>query len=428
MSAAHQRGSFQGRIIRCRPKLTCYNWSVLSFKIRKSNVLRDVPSIYPIRRIMKHLIIALGLSLGLILGLMPKSQAESAEVTLTGTGCCAKCELKQADSCQNALKSGDLVYLLEHNAVSKAFHKNLCSGTKAITAVGSVKDVDGNKVLVATKISLAGDEAKSDAPQQFAGTGVCTKCVSKITAQCQNGIIVDIGGKKILHFIEHNDVSQAYHSEVCQGPKATVVHGKVTEVNGIKKIVATKIEVAPKKEAKAEKKVAAPEKKVAASTVTLKGNGCCLKCELGKSDSCQNALQASVDGKETLIIFAKNEASNGFHKNLCSSTAPIVAVGTLAKDGDQSVLTPSSIKLQEKKTLTGEALCLKCELKISSSCKNAIRVSVDGKERMYILDQNQISRQFHSKVCQSTVSVSAEGSVAVIDGMLEFTATAIEAK
>ncbi|MEC7200279.1 MAG: DUF6370 family protein, partial [Verrucomicrobiota bacterium] len=78
---------------------------------------------------MKHLIIALGLSLGLNLGLMPESQAESAEVTLTGTGCCAKCELKQADSCQNALKSRDVVYLLEHNAVSKAFHKNLCSGT-----------------------------------------------------------------------------------------------------------------------------------------------------------------------------------------------------------------------------------------------------------------------------------------------------------
>ena len=119
---------------------------------------------------MKHLIIALGLSLGLSLGLMPESQAESAEVTLTGTGCCAKCKLKQADSCQNALKSGDVVYLLEHDAVSKAFHKNLCSGTKAITAVGAVKDVDGKKVLVATKISLAGDEAKSDAPQQFAGT------------------------------------------------------------------------------------------------------------------------------------------------------------------------------------------------------------------------------------------------------------------
>ena len=67
----------------------------------------------------------------------------------------------------------------------------------------------------------------------------CTSASPKSSRKCQNGII-DVGGKKILHSIEHNDVSQAYHSEVCQGPKATVVHGKVTEVNGIKKIVAIK--------------------------------------------------------------------------------------------------------------------------------------------------------------------------------------------
>ena len=88
----------------------------------------------------------------------------------------------------------------------------------------------------------------------------------------------------------------------------------------------------------------------------------------------------------------------------------------------------SNIKLQEKKTLTGEALCLKCELKKSRTCQNAIRVSVDGKEHLYILDQNKVSRQFHGQVCQSTVKVSAEGSVAEIDGKLEFTATAIKAQ
>ena len=126
-----------------------------------------------------------------------------------------------------------------------------CSGTKAITAVGAVKDVDGKKVLVATKINLAGDEAKSDAPNN-SPEQVSAPMRLQNPAQCQGNVIVDVGGKKILHFIEHNDVSQAYHSEVCQGPKATVVHGKVTEVNGSKRL-ATKIEVAPKKEAKVER-------------------------------------------------------------------------------------------------------------------------------------------------------------------------------
>jgi hypothetical protein len=362
--------------------------------------------------------------MALLMGFQANVFAESAEVTLSGTGCCAKCKLKQTDTCQNALKSGDTLYLLEHNAVSKAFHKNLCSGTAAITAVGSVKDVDGKKVLVASKISLAGDEAKSEAPkkkaadaQKFVGTGVCTKCICKITDACQNGIVV----KGVLHFIDHNDVSKAYHEKVCQKSTPTVVYGKLTEVAGVKKITATKIEEAPKKEAKAK-----PAKKKVAASLTIKGTGSCLKCALKKSDSCQNAITTSVNGKEKLYVFAKNECSNGFHKNLCSTTAEIVAVGTLADEGN--VFTPTSLKLQEKKTLTGEALCLKCELKKSRTCQNAVRVSVDGKDVIYALDQNKVSRAFHSKVCQSTIKVIAEGTVAEINGKLEFTASKIEAK
>lgn len=374
---------------------------------------------------MKKILLSLGCALSLVFGVAQHVSADSAEVTLSGTGCCAKCKLKQTDACQNALKSGDTLYLLEHNAVSKAFHKNLCSGTAAITAVGSVKEIDGKKILVASKISLAGDEAKSVEPAKkaddvlkFVGTGVCTKCISKLTDACQNGIVV----KGVLHFIEHNDVSKAYHEKVCQKSTPTVVHGKLVEVSGVKKIIATKIEEAPKPQAK----VAPVAAKTVAASLTVKGTGSCLKCALKKSDTCQNVLTTIVDGKEKLYLFAKNETSNGFHKNLCSTTAEIVAIGTLAEEGDQAIFTPTSLKLQEKKTLTGEALCLKCELKQSRTCQNGIRVSVDGKEVVYALDQNKVSRGFHSKVCQATVKVSAEGTVAEINGKLEFTASKIE--
>jgi hypothetical protein len=375
---------------------------------------------------MKKTLLALACAMALVVGYQSSVFADSVEVTLSGTGSCAKCKLKQTDACQNALKSGDTLYLLEHNAVSKAFHKNLCSGTANITAVGSVKDVEGKKVLVATKISLAGDVAKSEVAekkasgdQTFKGTGVCTKCISKLTSACQNGIIVD--GK--LHFLEHNDVSKAYHEKVCQKSTPTVVYGKLTEVGGVKKITASKIEEVSGKQSK----VDTGKKKVPAS-LTIKGTGSCLKCALKKSDTCQNALTATINGKEKLYVFAKNECSNGFHKNLCSAQAEIVAVGTLAEEGDQSIFTPSSLKLQEKKTLTGEALCLKCELKQSRTCQNAIRVSVDGKDLIYALDQNKVSRSFHSKVCQSTVAVVAQGTIADINGKLEFTASEISVK
>ncbi|MDA7652727.1 DUF6370 family protein [bacterium] len=375
---------------------------------------------------MKKTLLALACAMALLLGYQSSVFADSVEVTLSGTGSCAKCKLKQTDACQNALKSGDTLYLLEHNAVSKAFHKNLCSGTANITAVGSVKDIEGKKVLVATKISLAGDVAKSEVAekkssgdQTFKGTGVCTKCISKLTSACQNGIIVD--GK--LHLLEHNDVSKAYHEKVCQKSTPTVVYGKLTEVGGVKKITASKIEEVSGKQSK----VDTGKKKVPAS-LTIKGTGSCLKCALKKSDTCQNALTTTINGKEKLYVFAKNECSNGFHKNLCSAQAEIVAVGTLAEEGDQSIFTPTSLKLQEKKNLTGEALCLKCELKQARTCQNAIRVSVDGKDLIYALDQNKVSRSFHSKVCQSTVAVVAQGTIADINGKLEFTASEISVK
>jgi len=375
---------------------------------------------------MKKTLLALACAMALVVGYQSSVFADSVEVTLSGTGSCAKCKLKQTDACQNALKSGDTLYLLEHNAVSKAFHKNLCSGTANITAVGSVKDVEGKKVLVATKISLAGDlaksevaEKKSSGDQTFKGTGVCTKCISKLTSACQNGIIVD--GK--LHLLEHNDVSKAYHEKVCQKSTPTVVYGKLTEVGGVKKITASKIEEVSGKQSK----VDTGKKKVPAS-LTIKGTGSCLKCALKKSDTCQNALTTTINGKEKLYVFAKNECSNGFHKNLCSAQAEIVAVGTLAEEGDQSIFTLTSLKLQEKKTLTGEALCLKCELKQARTCQNAIRVSVDGKDLIYALDQNKVSRSFHSKVCQSTVAVVAQGTIADINGKLEFTASEISVK
>ena len=375
---------------------------------------------------MKKTLLALACAMALVVGYQSSVFADSVEVTLSGTGSCAKCKLKQTDACQNALKSGDTLYLLEHNAVSKAFHKNLCSGTANITAVGSVKDVEGKKVLVATKISLAGDvaespaaEKKSSGDQTFKGTGVCTKCISKLTSACQNGIIVD--GK--LHLLEHNDVSKAYHEKVCQKSTPTVVYGKLTEVGGVKKITASKIEEVSGKQSK----VDTGKKKVPAS-LTIKGTGSCLKCALKKSDTCQNALTTNINGKEKLYVFAKNECSNGFHKNLCSAQAEIVAVGTLAEEGDQSIFTPTSLKLQEKKNLTGEALCLKCELKQARTCQNAIRVSVDGKDLIYALDQNKVSRSFHSKVCQSTVAVVAQGTIADINGKLEFTASEISVK
>jgi hypothetical protein len=82
--------------------------------------------------------------------------AADKEVTLTGSGECAKCALGKTDACQSALvvKSGgkEEIYFLTQNAVSKDFHKNICEDTKQIKVTGVVKENNGQKEITASKI------------------------------------------------------------------------------------------------------------------------------------------------------------------------------------------------------------------------------------------------------------------------------------
>ena len=90
---------------------------------------------------------------------MTMAAAEDKAETITGEGKCGKCALKETEKCQNVIqveKDGKkTTYYLTHNKVSKDFHDNLCKETKKVTATGTVKEVDGKKVLTVTKIELA---------------------------------------------------------------------------------------------------------------------------------------------------------------------------------------------------------------------------------------------------------------------------------
>ena len=83
-------------------------------------------------------------------------------VTLSGEGKCAKCALKEADTCQNVIQTKEdgktVTYYIAKNAVANDFHKNVCTGTKKITAKGTVKEVNGKKELTATELKVAEDK------------------------------------------------------------------------------------------------------------------------------------------------------------------------------------------------------------------------------------------------------------------------------
>jgi len=108
---------------------------------------------------MKKTSLILSLSVAsLLLTSVVLQAADKPPVTITGMGQCAKCSLKQADACQNAVvvEEGDkkITYLLEQNEISKKFHSNLCQAQKKVTAVGALKEVEGKKVLTVTKLEL----------------------------------------------------------------------------------------------------------------------------------------------------------------------------------------------------------------------------------------------------------------------------------
>ena len=90
------------------------------------------------------------------------TKEKGKEVTITGEGKCAKCSLKETDSCQNVIETKEdgkkTTYYLAKNDVSTKFHKNVCQETKKVTATGTVKEVDGKKEFTASKIEVAKDD------------------------------------------------------------------------------------------------------------------------------------------------------------------------------------------------------------------------------------------------------------------------------
>ena len=80
----------------------------------------------------------------------------------------------------------------------------------------------------------------------------------------------------------------------------------------------------------------------------------------------------------------------------------------------------------DKVTITGEGKCAKCSLKETKECQNVIQTEKDGKKLNYFLVANDVSKEFHGKLCKETKKVTATGTVKEVDGKLELTATKIE--
>ena len=81
---------------------------------------------------------------------------DGKEMTISGEAKCAKCAMDETDKCQNAIEvmqdGKKVVYYLADNDVSKAFHKQVCTSSAQVTAMGTVEVKDGKHILTASKI------------------------------------------------------------------------------------------------------------------------------------------------------------------------------------------------------------------------------------------------------------------------------------
>src|SRR5947207_2272586 len=105
-------------------------------------------------------------------------------------------------------------------------------------------------------------------------------------------------------------------------------------------------------------------------------------------------------------------------KKSLALVAGVVAVWVAA-------VTVRTLAANENITITGEGKCAKCALKETKECQNVIQTEKDGKTVNYYLVANDVSKEFHGKLCKETKKVTATGTVKEVDGKLELTPTKI---
>lgn len=89
---------------------------------------------------------------------------------------------------------------------------------------------------------VTGTASAADKEKHLKGEGLCAKCELHETAKCQDAIRVEEKGKKVVYYIEANDVSKGFHKKVCSATVKVEAHGKVSEKDGKKWVALSKLE------------------------------------------------------------------------------------------------------------------------------------------------------------------------------------------
>lgn len=110
--------------------------------------------------------------------------------------------------------------------------------TTSLLSIG----IAGLLLLGLATVTFAADKSKA---QTITGEAKCAKCMLKETAKCQTVIQVEKPkGKTVTYYLTDNDVSKAFHQNVCKEAKKVTATGTVTSHDGKQELTVSKIALA----------------------------------------------------------------------------------------------------------------------------------------------------------------------------------------
>jgi hypothetical protein len=97
--------------------------------------------------------------------------------------------------------------------------------------------------------------------------------------------------------------------------------------------------------------------------------------------------------------------------------ALIFTLSTGARAADKEPAAKAATKTEVKSappkgkevTLNGDLGCGKCNFKTTKECQNVLKVSEGGKDTLYYLAANSVSKEKHEEVCSGTKSAMVKG-------------------
>ena len=87
-------------------------------------------------------------------------------------------------------------------------------------------------------------EKEKDKTVTITGEGKCGKCALHETEKCQNVIQVEKNGKKTTYYLAQNEMSKAFHENLCKESKKVTATGTVKKEDNKRVLTVTKIELA----------------------------------------------------------------------------------------------------------------------------------------------------------------------------------------